>query len=311
MFSQTIEPTTMTAPPIPRLFLIEQRKQKDGDTWLLFGDKAKESNDIYYAKATANDTRLVGSWPWKWAFPPFLIDKRRVVPQYMPNMTVTHRDASYLSGCDEFDRYFHVKSPQYLLHGDRLVTGPPPVDIMSREIKTCEFLNKHPHPNVCAYHGVLLDSDSFAEGLVFDKYTMNLAQYVRRRYQFDAKDALDDIEAGIDHIHSLGLVHCDIKPENILVDVPNRRFVVGDFDSTHQRGERLAIKWGTPGWTNERFMEAHREVDFHGLSMIRNWLENKGFGEPMEGESYMATDQILARARNAEAVLKDASLMLP
>ncbi|RYG72831.1 protein kinase family protein [bacterium] len=57
--------------------------------------------------------------------------------------------------------------------------------------------------------------------------------------KFDARRCLENIAAGISHFHSLGVVHSDIKPDNIFVDLKSSGrpiFVVGDFDSTHEFG---------------------------------------------------------------------------
>jgi len=43
-----------------------------------------------------------------------------------------------------------------------------------------------------------------------------------------------------------------------------------------------------------RFVYANRENDFHGLSMIRYWLEHKGWGCLVEGKEYIDTECISA-----------------
>lgn len=50
----------------------------------------------------------------------------------------------------------------------------------------------------------------------------NLRQYIESREKPIAESEIRDIfrmmVAGIDHCHLNGVVHCDIKPENVLVD---------------------------------------------------------------------------------------------
>lgn len=71
------------------------------------------------------------------------------------------------------------------------------------------------------------------------------------------------IEKGLNHLHSLGPIHCDLNPSNILMngDTP----VIGDFDPCWRDGQRLGTKAGTMAWTNEDFEFALRENDEYEL----------------------------------------------
>jgi serine/threonine protein kinase len=44
------------------------------------------------------------------------------------------------------------------------------------------------------------------------------------------------VKAGVDHMHSKGLGHCDIKPSNIFVDAAGS-FFLGDYGATMKLGE--------------------------------------------------------------------------
>jgi serine/threonine protein kinase len=55
---------------------------------------------------------------------------------------------------------------------------------------------------------------------------------------------------GIQHLHSLGLIYCDINPTNILMNGGTP--IIGDFDSCRREGEKLGFKAGTRGWTCRR-----------------------------------------------------------
>ena len=88
---------------------------------------------------------------------------------------------------------------------------------------------------------------------------------------FDPETILKGIEAGIQHLHSLGLIHGDIKPQNILMrgDTP----VIADFDSWHREGSALdGPKGGTRFWEKEGAEFALPENDFFSLARIREWL---------------------------------------
>ncbi|ORY06754.1 hypothetical protein BCR34DRAFT_434428, partial [Clohesyomyces aquaticus] len=121
------------------------------------------------------------------------------------------------------------------------------INTLEREIKTCEMLSHHPHPNICGYKGIVVDEYDIITGLCFEKFVMGFDEFVAAGWSFDADPALQDIECGIDHLHSLDLVHCDIEPRNVFINIKKQRFVVGDFDSTHHIGDRLHLWRGTKG----------------------------------------------------------------
>jgi len=60
---------------------------------------------------------------------------------------------------------------------------------------------------------------------------------------FDTDLVLRGIQEGIQHLHSLGLIHCDINPANIVMDEGDTPVIV-DFDSCRRKGEEL----GFQGW---------------------------------------------------------------
>ncbi|KAF1957304.1 kinase-like protein, partial [Byssothecium circinans] len=203
--------------------------------------------------------------PWQWDYPPRKIDFEKVLPRF---------NAATMTLADPYISNTYVKHANMIAYGDSMFSeSQRPISVLNREIATCEYLRQHPHPHVCGYLGMQVNPQGYVFGLVFERFQFNLSQVVAQNFLFDGDTICDQIENGINHMHSLGLVHCDIKPDNIFVDVKNMRAVVGDFDSTHKRGETLSLRVGTYGWTSDRFFKAHRENDFHGLGMIRWWLE--------------------------------------
>ncbi|WDK16863.1 serine/threonine-protein kinase [Colletotrichum graminicola] len=82
---------------------------------------------------------------------------------------------------------------------------------------------------------------------------------------------LDDIEDGIKHLHSLGLVHNDLNPSNILIN--GCTWVIIDFGSCRYKGERLDSVGRTYECFDEAVHSSRPQNDLDALREIRNWLE--------------------------------------
>jgi serine/threonine protein kinase len=142
------------------------------------------------------------------------------------------------------------------------------------EVKACEILRVHPHPNIAQYLGCTVD-DGMIAGLCFVKYGTTLLERVYEGSDdFDADLCLRGIQSGVEHLHKLGLIHCDINPANILMSGDNDDPIIIDFDSCRREGEELGLKAGTRGWTNEDFKVATPEIDKYGISMIKEFLSS-------------------------------------
>lgn len=108
------------------------------------------------------------------------------------------------------------------------------------------------HPNIVTVHDF-----GFHKGRLFIvmEYLpgQNLKEIIRETGKFSIDEALPIVIqacAGIGYAHRAGLVHCDIKPHNILV-TPDQRVKVTDFGiaralSTIQPDEQYDVVWGSP-----------------------------------------------------------------
>ena len=141
--------------------------------------------------------------------------------------------------------------------------------LLLHEARTCEILKMHPHPNVAKCYGCRVENGRIA-GLCFAQYGADLWKMIQRHEPVNVSACLMSIEMGIKHLHSLGIIHCDVNPSNVFLDGDS--FVLGDFDSCAMEGAELGLKAGTEGWTCEEFTTAVREMDFHGLMKIREAL---------------------------------------
>jgi serine/threonine-protein kinase len=81
----------------------------------------------------------------------------------------------------------------------------------------------------------------------------DLKSLIRKRGRFSVEEAIPVMVqacAGIGYAHRAGLVHCDVKPHNLLI-TPDYRLKVTDFGiaralSTIRPGDRDEVVWGSP-----------------------------------------------------------------
>ncbi|KAK3324910.1 hypothetical protein B0H66DRAFT_470558 [Apodospora peruviana] len=141
-------------------------------------------------------------------------------------------------------------------------------DILS-EIRICEIVRQSPYPNIAKYHGSVVNEETGRiSGFVFDKYRMTLAEMLKDDGPpFDRQRCLRGIEAGINHLHGLGLVRNDINATNVMMDHDMESIMI-DFDSCRKEGEKLGSKFG---WTVDSEY-SRRENDHHNLDKIRETL---------------------------------------
>lgn len=117
--------------------------------------------------------------------------------------------------------------------------------LAAKEIK--HLLSSDENPHVIRYFGK--EESQLFTYIALDLFTTSLDQFIERPLQFptlvklpegfDVKDCLLQITDGVSHLHSLKLVHRDIKPQNVLVKSvktnrptagpPKLLFVISDF----------------------------------------------------------------------------------
>jgi len=245
------------------------------------------SDDLWYAETKIPLTEKQVNDPWLWDSPPRKYDMALLVPAFSEvSMTIAPpNDFSYIKRLD------------FLQHGLKLFSPPNWRNITLHEIEICEILRQYPHPNICQYRGVEVDSKGMVSGLVFDRYDMSLNEAQRQGHYIDTERCLRDIERAIKHFHALGLVHCDIKHDNIFVNLATQHFALGDFDAVHREGALLILKVGTLGWVptyEDTDNLAEKGIDWYSFEMLKHWLKVR-CNTP--GGSRVPTNEILKQAR--------------
>ncbi|KAJ5186626.1 hypothetical protein N7449_011390 [Penicillium cf. viridicatum] len=195
-------------------------------------------------------------------------------PLYATELTRAH---------DPLPKDTHVKRPR-LISYDWISKSPQPSAIAESilaEVKVCELLTQCPHPNIAIYYGCQVSGDRIT-GLCFTKYSHTLMKEVNpgalmkrqarstRKIIKDYSAVLAGVESGIRHLHSLGLVHNDINPSNIMFN--GDELVIIDFGSCQSMSESMEGSGGTYEWCDETVKLSLPENDLNALEEIRIWL---------------------------------------
>lgn len=102
-------------------------------------------------------------------------------------------------------------------------------DILT-EIEAYAILSEYPHPNV-AYSLMVQKSENLAT-LVLPDLGMDLRAFVESRIdplkRKQVRRIFSCIAKGVSHLHSVGILHADIKPDNIFID-KSGNVRIGDF----------------------------------------------------------------------------------
>src|SRR5512143_673874 len=119
------------------------------------------------------------------------------------------------------------------------------------------------HPNIVTVYDYGIEN-----GLPFIVMELvpgtNLKALLRKRGRFTVEEGIPLLVqacAGLGYAHRAGLVHCDVKPHNMLV-TPDSRLKVTDFGiaramATLNPGEKTDIVWGSPQYYSPEQASGH------------------------------------------------------
>ena len=165
--------------------------------------------------------------------------------------------------------------------------------LLLSEARVMQRLSQHPHPHIVRYHGVRVRRGRIT-GLVMDKYQRTLLEHVRQRRDIEQGGFMRAMESAVTHLHSLGLAHNDINPENIMVG-PDNLPVLIDFGSCQPFGGRL-MTLGTEGWIESIDTHSKQEHDVFALGRLRKWFQEPWF----EGVGGVGTGREVDEAKGVD-----------
>ena len=154
-----------------------------------------------------------------------------------------------------------------------------------REVEACEMLRQKPHPNIASYYGCTV-ANNRVKGLCFERYDTDLHTkanpkcFSKRSFTKtdrpyvteEVRRAMDGLKSAVAHMHSLGLVHNDIKPTNIMFK--GGEMILIDFGSCRRIGEDLRESYcgRTDAWYDDTVTTALPKNDWDAVKELETWL---------------------------------------
>jgi serine/threonine protein kinase len=179
----------------------------------------------------------------------------------------------------------HLKEPRLLLFEPSCPTYRG--ELLLQEATIWETLVQSPHPNIVKYHGCQV-LDGRTTGLCFDRCDdtlmsrVNPGHFGKRHFNISerplkyVKSLLEGIERALNHLHSLGLVHNDINPANIMfASEDDETPIIIHFCSCRTIGCSLQDVGRTPERYDPGVLTSLPSNDTDALNEIAEWLSLK------------------------------------
>eukprot|EP00913_Durusdinium_trenchii_P036058 g33740.t1 len=152
--------------------------------------------------------------------------KRKADPDEPPELQTRTYTAQRVLGKGSFGVVYQA---QVLETGETVAIKSIKMQEKDREVQILKEL--HGHPNIVCLHGAFLSDEGTAGSgtrlnLVIKHYSQldgkKIEPYYIKLYQFQ-------LMRGLAFIHGRGIVHCDLKPQNLLLDGKSHTLKICDF----------------------------------------------------------------------------------
>ncbi|CAN5764529.1 hypothetical protein BH09MYX1_BH09MYX1_59810 [soil metagenome] len=157
--------------------------------------------------------------------------------------------------------------------------APKPVAV-ERFLRKARAMARLRHPNIVSIEDIGMLEDERGRPTV-PYYVMPFVEGESLRALLDQKrtlppgralDLIRQAASGLAAMHAAGVIHCDVKPDNLVISKADGALVLIDFGVMHLEveGAREGF-YGTYGYASEHQLEGHaprREDDLYSLSMV-------------------------------------------
>ncbi|KAI0809155.1 kinase-like domain-containing protein [Irpex lacteus] len=145
-------------------------------------------------------------------------------------------------------------------------------ELMRKEIGIYMKLARSPHPNICTFYGCVREGQQVT-ALALKQIPLELPYIWKDAGIMVPKlNLLRGLKRGLDHLHSLGIIHNDINSNNVRLDECFQPVII-DFNTALPEGEPM-ISAGTPGWLCSSNVSS-KSNDLFGLGMFAKWLDGR------------------------------------
>lgn len=157
----------------------------------------------------------------------------------------------------------------------KVLTGQPDPALKQRFLEEARASARLKHPNIVPVYDVG-ERDGLPYIVMEYVEGLNLKRLLQERGPMPAHQAVDmvkQVAAALAHAHQHGLVHCDVKPHNIIVE-PNGRARLVDFGIAQARADRVGrtgTTYGTPLYAAPEQVTGEHvgpAADVYGLGLV-------------------------------------------
>jgi len=151
----------------------------------------------------------------------------------------------------------------------KLISEPANMVSVTKELQILVLVQRH--PNIIAMHG-MFELGMALWGLALQILPCgDLYDEVVRGPLVEARalEVLSGVLCGLSHVHHRGIVHCDMKAENVLVDQTGRAVIV-DFGIAHFEYDckNIPKPRGSPGYVAPEMLLARYDLVSYSLDMF-------------------------------------------
>ncbi|CAD8065484.1 unnamed protein product [Paramecium sonneborni] len=138
-------------------------------------------------------------------------------------------------------------------------------------LKEIQVISNLRHPNIVLYMGVCIKKHKFyliteymENGSLFDHL------HKRKTKNLNFIQIIEDITLGMNNLHGRGIMHCDLKSSNVLID-QNWNVKLCDFGLSRIKSKKTKCMIGTPHWMAPEIMRGEpytEKSDVYSFGMI-------------------------------------------